>query len=94
MRRPMVRTETSKINGSLPPLSVSTRTSRPQSKLKRSRPLGRHSYANLKRNGGYRATSKPSNEVSNSRKNKLRNKLRRSDTFKPSKCLSLRKASE
>ena len=79
--RLMARTETSRINGSLPPLSASsTLLKRQQSKRKISRLLERLSYVNLKRNGGYRATSKPSNEASNSRKNKPRSKLRRSGT--------------
>ena len=88
----MVRTETSRINGSLPPLSASTQLRRLHSKRKRNRLLVRPSYVNLKRNGGYRATSKPSNEISNSRKSKLRNRSRRSGTCRLSKCLSLRMA--
>ena len=78
--RLMARTETSRINGSLPPLSASSTLLKRQSKRKISRLLERLSYVNLKRNGGYRATSKLSNEASNSRKNKLRSKLRRSGT--------------
>ena len=74
MRRSMARTETSRINGSLPPVSASTLLRKLQSKRKRNRLLGKLSCVNLKRNGGYRATSKLSNGESKCRKSKLRSK--------------------